>query len=112
MRCDICWADRVFVRLEGNYPWLHVEISAEFLPHAMYIASKDQVWVCCRLPRCLAAFAPVPLQRKTAEHDRLRRALGTGTSCLTGRVEKISEHSDTTLLDFGSPRILRMIAEV
>src|SRR4051794_4425987 len=85
---DVVWADRVLAGLERHDPWLDVEIAAELLPHDMHVPAKPQVRICCRFPHSLPPLAPVPLQRKTAEHDRLRQALRTRPGRLAWCVEE------------------------
>src|SRR5215216_3186537 len=65
-----------------------------------------------RLAIGLAALAPLPLQRKRPEHDRLRGALSPRASGLAGSVEELGKHPDAALLDLGGDRVLGVIDEV
>jgi hypothetical protein len=62
VRLHVIGADRVFVLLEGNDPWLDVEIAAELLPDHVDVASEYEIRPVDRLARRLAPLAPVPLQ--------------------------------------------------
>ena len=112
MGLHIVRADRVLARLQRHDPRLDVEVAAELLPHDMHIAAEHQIRARGGGSGGLAAFAPVPLEGQTTEHDRLGRSLGSGAGGLAGRVEQIREHPDAALLDLGGAGILGVVDEV
>jgi hypothetical protein len=97
------------VALERDDPRLDVEVAAELLPDDVHIAAEHQVRPVGWLPRRLATRAPLPLQRQRAEHDRLRRALGTRAGRFSRRVVEVSKHADAALLDLRRLRILGVV---
>ena len=112
VRLDVIGADRVLAGLQRDDPRLDVEVPAELLPHDVHVAAEDEVRGRRGLACGLAALAPVPLQRKAAEHDRLRRPLGARTGRLARGMEEVGEHPDAALLDLGRPRVLGVVDEV
>jgi hypothetical protein len=112
VRLDVVGPDDVFVGLQRDDARLNVEVATELLPHDMHVAAEDEVWPARVLALLVAPFAPLPLQRQRAEHDRLRRSLRACAGRLARGVEQVGEHPDATLLDLRRLRILGVVDEV
>ena len=75
MRFDVLGPDRVLMRLQRHDPGLQVEVATELLPDHVHVTPEHEVRAVARPAGGFAAFAPLPLQRQSTEHDRLRRPL-------------------------------------
>ena len=112
VRSDVLRTDGVLTGLQRHDARFDIEVAAELLPDHVHVTAEHEVGARARLAGRFPTLAPVPLQRECSEHDRLRRALGSGTGRLSRRVEQVGQHPYAALLDLGRPRVLGVVDEV